>query len=238
MSHPWWISVQIHIAKPIVENSPPQSITVSLLILQKAGWCHSDFEFNTMCWLLLMWMPLLTCLDRQSLNLPVTVAESLHLHHGVFPVDGFSWMTLYFWPHSSRCVLFLSGIGSRPFLDCTFVCHLLGTCCNRTHIVYWTDGNFHLVLFHPGMLGNLPSGSLTGLEGWNSGLAFWWLFTLRPGSISVFATSLIIFRSSLFGVDGMIMGAMNPQYFRVWIISQTISLLIDLLYFQRSNQKM
>ena len=44
---PHLVLVHIQIAKPKVENSPPQSLTISLLILHKAGWCQSDLEFKT-----------------------------------------------------------------------------------------------------------------------------------------------------------------------------------------------
>ena len=77
---PHLVSVHTMVSKPKVENSPPQSLTISLLILHKAGWCHSVFEFKTMCRLLLMWTPSLTCLDRQSMNLPVTVAENTTIY--------------------------------------------------------------------------------------------------------------------------------------------------------------
>ena len=53
---------------------PSHSLDNSLLTFQSAGWCHSALLFKTSCPHLLMCTPSDTCLDRQSLKLPMTSA--------------------------------------------------------------------------------------------------------------------------------------------------------------------
>ena len=48
------------------------SLSISLLTRQRAGWCHSDFEFIMVVLLLLMLTPSLAWRDKQSLNAPTT----------------------------------------------------------------------------------------------------------------------------------------------------------------------
>ena len=45
---PHLVSVHTQVAKPKVENSPPQSLKISLPIFHKAGWCCFGIQDNVL----------------------------------------------------------------------------------------------------------------------------------------------------------------------------------------------